>query len=78
MSDVRITIRENGSYRIEGGVPLFDHLGNQLHPANPNGYSLCRCGASKTKPFCDRSHAEVGFDGTCLEKYKTPPAPTAG
>jgi CDGSH-type Zn-finger protein len=66
----RITIRENGSYRVEGGVPLFDHLGNQLVPANPAGYSLCRCGASKNKPFCDKSHAEVGFDGTCTWRPK--------
>ena len=73
MAEPRITIRENGSCRVEGDVPLFDHLGNQLHPANPSGYSLCRCGASKNKPFCDKSHAEAGFDGTCNPKYLEPP-----
>ena len=68
MSEPRITIRENGSYRVEGGVPLFDHLGNQIRPANPDGYSLCRCGASKNKPFCDKSHLEIAFDGTCVPR----------
>lgn len=63
MSEMKITIRENGPYRVEGDIPLYDHLGNRIQPPKPGGYSLCRCGASKTKPFCDRTHSQIGFIG---------------
>ena len=66
LAEPRITIRENGPYRVEGDVPLFDHLGNQIQPPKPDGYSLCRCGASSKKPFCDGTHRTSGFDGTCV------------
>ena len=57
-----ITIRPNGPYRVEGGVPLVASDGTpfDLKPA----YSLCRCGKSANKPYCDKSHAECGFIGT--------------
>ncbi len=49
------------------GGPLY--LRGQLKIALPDGEALeetraalCRCGASKNKPFCDGSHSEVGFD----------------
>jgi len=56
-----ITVRQNGSYKVEGDdVKLVDWNGNEYHiPKRP--FALCRCGASKTKPFCDRSHTEIGF-----------------
>jgi CDGSH-type Zn-finger protein len=59
-----ITIRPNGPYRVEGGVPLEGPEGQayELKPA----YSLCRCGQSKTKPYCDTTHKECGFIGTEL------------
>ena len=65
MSDLNegtITIRPNGPYRVEGGVPLEGPEGEayDLKPA----YSLCRCGKSNNKPYCDRSHQEWGFVGT--------------
>lgn len=57
-----ITVRPNGPYRVEGGVPLeaADGTPYDLKPA----YSLCRCGKSANKPYCDKSHAECGFIGT--------------
>ena len=63
MSEVKITIRENGPYRVEGDVPLFDHIGNRIEPSKPGAYSLCRCGGSSNKPFCDGTHSKIGFIG---------------
>jgi CDGSH-type Zn-finger protein len=57
-----ITIKPNGPYRVEGGVPLQAPDGSlyELKPA----YSLCRCGRSANKPYCDATHKECGFVGT--------------
>lgn len=63
MTDVTITVRPNGSYRIEGPVRLIDSKGNQISTPQP-AFSLCRCGHSKLKPFCDGAHKTCGFDGT--------------
>jgi CDGSH-type Zn-finger protein len=56
-----ITIRPDGPYRVEGGVPLEGPDGTpfELKPA----YSLCRCGKSSNKPYCDATHKECGFVG---------------
>ena len=64
MNDAKITVRENGSLRIEGEIPLFDHEGNALTIPTEKPYALCRCGASSRKPFCDGTHKTNGFDGT--------------
>ncbi len=64
MSDVKITIREGGSLKVEGDVAIFDHEGNQLETNPDRPISLCRCGASANKPFCDGSHKSCGWDGT--------------
>ncbi len=59
-----IRCRENGPYVIQGPVKIVDHLGQELAP--PPGkplVALCRCGASKNKPFCDGSHKETEFRG---------------
>ena len=39
---------------------VIDSHGVELR-ASKAPVALCRCGASETKPFCDRSHARVGF-----------------
>lgn len=57
-----IRCRENGPLVIEGPVRVVDHLGNEfVIPAGKPKVALCRCGHSKTRPFCDGSHKECGF-----------------
>jgi CDGSH-type Zn-finger protein/uncharacterized Fe-S cluster protein YjdI len=52
-----LSIREAGPYAVRADIRL---------DGQPVGYraTLCRCGASKSKPFCDGSHHEVGFSAT--------------
>jgi CDGSH-type Zn-finger protein len=71
----RIIISENGPYLVYGDIPLsiqeivpneegqsWDWKeGKQFKTAST--YSLCRCGQSANKPFCDSSHKRIAFDG---------------
>lgn len=61
MSEVKITVRPNGPYRVEGPVKLVDANGNEWDLTNKPAISLCRCGASTNKPFCDGTHSKLGF-----------------
>lgn len=54
MTKVTIKVNDNGSLRITGDVELLDGEGN-VYNTKPS-FSLCRCGMSKNKPFCDGSH----------------------
>jgi CDGSH-type Zn-finger protein len=55
----RITVTDDGPYAVIGGIEL---AGVQFGDgASREHYTLCRCGASKNKPFCDGSHWRVGF-----------------
>jgi CDGSH-type Zn-finger protein len=65
---VVIKVRENGPYAIDvttGDFILIDHEGNpiEIPPLKPgkSTVTLCRCGASVTKPFCDGTHSRIGF-----------------
>lgn len=64
MADVRITVRPNGPYRVEcpeGAVELVDANGTKYNLAGKTAFSLCRCGGSVNKPFCDGTHSKIGF-----------------
>jgi len=64
MALVKITVKRNGSYRVEapaGTVELVDADGNSYDLAGKVSFSLCRCGGSVTKPFCDGTHSRIGF-----------------
>jgi CDGSH-type Zn-finger protein len=58
---VKITIRPNGPYLVEGDVELVDVNGNKVDTTGRPRIALCRCGASVTKPFCDGTHSKIGF-----------------
>jgi CDGSH iron-sulfur domain-containing protein 3 len=62
MEKVVIKVRDNGPYRITGPVTIVDADGNRFPVEDDRPIALCRCGASRTKPFCDRSHREARFD----------------
>jgi CDGSH-type Zn-finger protein len=64
MSQVKITVRPNGPYRVEdpsGVVELVDASGNKYDLTGKPIFALCRCGASVNKPFCDGTHSKIGF-----------------
>ena len=61
MADVTIKVRANGPYKVEGPVRVVDAEGNEFVLPEGEGVVLCRCGQSRTKPFCDKSHRRVGF-----------------
>jgi CDGSH-type Zn-finger protein len=64
MAQVKITVRRNGPYRVEapeGTIELVDADGTPYDLTGKPAFSLCRCGASVTKPFCDGTHSRIGF-----------------
>jgi len=75
-AEVRVVVSKDGPYVVTGNVPLAtqtivadadggSELWKQGEPIEAREkYSLCRCGRSKNAPFCDGTHAKVGFDGT--------------
>ncbi len=56
MSKTKITINNNGSVRVEGDFEIVDKDGNVYGLGGREVVTLCRCGMSKNKPFCDGSH----------------------
>jgi CDGSH-type Zn-finger protein len=65
MGQVTITVRPNGPLRVEdpnGLVDLIDANGNKYDLTGKPAYSLCRCGGSANRPFCDGAH-KVCFQG---------------
>ena len=56
-----IKVLQNGPYQVEGeDVTAVDTSGAKFAVVKRPFY-LCRCGASKNKPFCDGTHAKIGF-----------------
>ncbi|RXK58881.1 CDGSH iron-sulfur domain-containing protein [Lacibacter luteus] len=56
MSKTKITVNSNGSLKVEGDFEIVDKSGNVYNLQGREIVTLCRCGLSKNKPFCDASH----------------------
>ncbi len=60
MAEVRIKTLKDGPYEISGVVELVDASRAAFNLKEEKIY-LCRCGQSANRPFCDGTHAKVGF-----------------
>jgi CDGSH-type Zn-finger protein len=66
---VKISIKPNGPIRVEtvrlptldAVVTLINVDGTEIDLTGKSGVSLCRCGASTNKPYCDGTHSKIGF-----------------
>ena len=58
MAATKLIINNNGSIKVEGDVEIVDKAGNAYGLQGRTILSLCRCGRSGNKPFCDGSHKE--------------------
>ena len=76
MADTKIQVRKNGPLRIEGNdIEIIDMEGRRFDLAGRTVVTLCRCGHSQSKPFCDASHNTAGFDSDCPARALPPPKP---
>lgn len=78
MASTKITVLPNGSLRVEGDFELLDADGRRYGLAGREKLSLCRCGASAKKPFCDGTHRTCGFQHAPEAYDLDPPAPKPG
>lgn len=89
----RIKVVKGGPYLVTGGIPvsiqtiICDEEGIPIKWKEGKKYppmetaALCRCGQSRNKPYCDGTHAKIGFDGTETagrEEYLEHPDRTEG
>jgi len=81
--NAKISVTKNGPYLVSGNVPLAKEMivaddkgipikweKGKTFPGQKD-YSLCRCGQSRNKPFCDGTHASTDFNGTETAGHKS-------
>jgi len=74
--DCKVVVTRNGPYLVSGSLPLAQEIIMSDSDGQPvkwsrghrypdrEKYALCRCGQSRNKPYCDDTHAKIGFDGS--------------
>ncbi len=62
MADITIKVRKDGPYEVKGEIELVGADKNIIPLQHEGVNFLCRCGHSKTKPFCDGTHKELGWN----------------
>ena len=70
MTETRVTATENGPYKVQGPLEVYDHQGNEVRGSKDPVF-LCRCGGSTKKPFCDGTHSRIGFQGAAEAVQRT-------
>lgn len=61
MPNTKVSVLMNGPLRLEGEFSICDPSGKEFGLAGRTVISLCRCGHSENKPFCDGTHNRIGF-----------------
>ncbi|MHB8755011.1 MAG: CDGSH iron-sulfur domain-containing protein [Candidatus Acidiferrales bacterium] len=74
MAGTKILIKDHGSIRVEGDFEIVDSQGRIFGLNGRTAVSLCRCGHSANKPFCDGSHKQCAFESS-VEAKELPPIP---
>lgn len=75
MCRCEIRVKDNGSLKVKGDFVILDMDGNEFDLSGRAEVSLCRCGLSKNKPFCDSSHRAGAFESKVRAFKLAPPIP---
>ncbi len=62
MADSKVVVRDNGPLLVTGIQTIEDAEGNAFDTAGKETIALCRCGATKRRPFCDGAHRDCNFE----------------
>jgi CDGSH-type Zn-finger protein len=72
---MKVTVVNHGPIRLEGDFSIQDAQGNTFGLGGRSVISLCRCGLSDNKPFCDGAHKRSGFQSECPARDLPAPQP---
>lgn len=60
-TETEVTVLANGPLLIKGNIKVVDKNGDFTYKQGATAF--CRCGATKTSPYCDGSHEKINFKG---------------